>query len=417
MADLAVSTEKDLENLDQKGLEDFLKQDDTKIIENLEKSTSKETFTPSEPKTTPPPTVIANEKTTPAPTAYEYEIDVGDGRKYQFKNKDEFVQSFRNAQQAIAELNGKWGKANQQLARTKQLEDQYNQSQRMIEELRRGQVQISQGQAPTAISQQTADASGLNDNWFEDLTVDNFKDKIKDLATVIEHQVDNRYSKQFAELAEKNKHLEEQFGKIYGDITYKEGLVNFEAHRNKLFTEVQQLQNDPMTNGMLKTQWSLDKINEVLTQNPGVAADGVTPLASLMIPPGDYEKAGHIMEILKYYCPTDADGEPVVSERKMKSIRAAYAAYNVDANLNSQDIASAHVAGQNSALEAMARVANQPPTLPNTTTQTTGLSEMTVEQATELINTDPMTVQKWQTSAPKKYRRYMKAQELISQLP
>jgi hypothetical protein len=279
----------------------------------------------------------------------------------------------------------------------------------MIEELRRGQQQVQQGQQPTAVSQQTASALNLDDKFFDDLTVDNFKDKFAGLIKNVASTLDTKYSTQMNQVLEKNKQLEEQLGKISGDITYKEGLLNFEAHRNRLFSEVEQLQNDPITAGVLKTQWPISKINEVLMENPEQAA--------LILPAGDYEKAGHIMEVLKLYCQTDNAGDVDVSQRRLKSIRAAFAAYNTDAQLNSQDIAAAHTAGQRQVMETMARVANQPPTLPNTMSTTTGLNDMTIDEATQLINTPIDEVKKWEKKSPKKFAQWQKAQEFAANQP
>ncbi len=407
-----------LDGMSQSDLENILKSDDNALANAIGDGSLKEgvelpeaqegvelpfTPTPKENKVEPKPVA-------PSPTAsqYKYEIDVGDNRKYQFKTEDEFKQSFINAQKVISELNGKYGSANQQLARMRQLEDSYNSAQRQIEELRRGTQQIASGQQPTAISQSTVDDLGLGDEFFNSLTTDNFSEKFSEVIKNVAKTIDNKYDTRYKEVERKNKALEDQLGKISGDLTYKEGMLNFEAHRNNLFSEVNKLQDDPITGGSLKTQWPVDKINDCIIQ--------YGDLAAAMLPPGDYDKFAHLNEVLKMYCPVDQDGDIDISRRQMKSIRAAFAAYNIDANLNASDLASAHANGQSQVLDVVSRIANQPPTLPNTVSNPNGLNDMTVEEATRIINTDPMTVKKWEKSAPKKFKKYMKAQELISNL-
>jgi hypothetical protein len=178
-----------------------------------------------------------------------------------------------------------------------------------------------------------------------------------------------------------------------------------------VFSEVEKLQNDKSTGGLLKTQWPVSKINEVINQNP--------EQAPLLLPKGDYDKAMLIFGnedkpgLLHLFCGRSEDGGVDIGKRTIPDIRAAFAAFSVMGNLQRPDIANAQVKGQQDVLDAINRVTNQPPTLPNNLSGQESLEGMTTEEAAQLMLMDVREAKK----DPKTYAKWQKAQEFIDKLP
>jgi ankyrin repeat protein len=103
--------------------------------------------------------------------------------------------------------------------------------------------------------------------------------------------------------------------KILQKAGAKEGSI-WEKQRGLLFSEVGSLQCDSITCGILKTQWHVARINNIVTENP--------EKAEFLVPEGDYEKFSHIVEIIRIYCPVDSQGNMDVSERRLKDIKTAF---------------------------------------------------------------------------------------------
>jgi ankyrin repeat protein len=103
--------------------------------------------------------------------------------------------------------------------------------------------------------------------------------------------------------------------KILQKAGAKEGTF-WEKQLGLLFSEVGQLQCDSITCGILKTQWPVARINEIVTKNP--------EKANFLVPDGDYDKFSHIEEIIRIYCPVDSQGNVDVSRRRLQDINSAF---------------------------------------------------------------------------------------------
>jgi hypothetical protein len=349
-------------------------------------------------------------------------VDMGDGRPaYNFKDMDELKQSFVNAQKLVADVTGKFGNAKQQLARMKDLEDKFGQAQRQIEELRQGKAQVAAGQQPTAISEKTVQAAANLGFDVSTLTAENFAEKSAEWAAAIKaetaKELDERSAKLFEEKyapqLKKIEDLEKKFGEISGNLADKEAKVSFEMNLGRVFSEVKKLQEDKSTGGLLKTQWPLEKINEVLlTHTPEEAM--------VVLPPGDFEKAKLIFGetkatgeqepgLLHIFCGKAGDGSLDITSRTIPDINAAFAAFSVMRKLSRPDIAAAHKQGQENVLDALKKVTNKPPTLPNNLSSSATLDGMTLERAQALMDLNPNTIPK----DSELYKEWQKAQEFI----
>jgi hypothetical protein len=112
------------------------------------------------------------------------------------------------------------------------------------------------------------------------------------------------------------------------------------------------------------------------------------------------------------YCPIDSQGRLDITQRKLKSINSAWAAFQVEhPELNDQTVAAAHTQGQQQVLDQVQRVTNRPPTLPNNlSTADTNPDAMTIEQAQKWISTPPETLAIWKRTKDPRYQKFEEAQ-------
>ena len=109
------------------------------------------------------------------------------------------------------------------------------------------------------------------------------------------------------------------------------------------------------------------------------------------------------------FCGKKSDGSLDITSRTIPDIKAAFAAFSVMRNINRQDVAQAHIAGQKKVLEVLERATNQPPTLPNNVSSEHGTQDMTLERAQALMNLDTRNIPKDSDLA----KEWQKAQDFI----
>jgi hypothetical protein len=345
-------------------------------------------------------------------TAQPVVLDLGDGKTIQFDNVDSLKNNFISLRKGLDEINAKYGRTNQELLRVKGLEGQYADLQRQFEELKRGQTQAANGQKPTVSKEtiQKAEELGVD---LSDLTPENFLSKMTDFrkAVALEAKAELRkeYEPVIQEMRDKNQKLEERFGKIEGDMTHREQESVFQRHYTNLMSEVTKLQEK--VGAPLKTQWSVDQINDAIVKYG-------PDQAKLVLPPGDFDKWVIIEDMLKEtYCPTDAQGNLDITQRKLKNIDMAFAAYStMHPELAGTDLATAHTNGQTQVLDAIERVAGQPPKLPNNLAGQQDVDKMTAEEAERYINTPVDDVNKWKKANDPRYGKWLEAQDFIAKM-
>jgi hypothetical protein len=390
----------DIEKASTEDLQKILETPDDELAAQLA-DPSKQVIPPKE----------GEQKPTPTPQAAGLEVDLGDGKKISFKDQDELLKQFVNLRKGIDGVTAKHSQATQELLRLKPLEGEVMNLKKQLQELQKGGAQAAAGQQPTAVSPATVkEAASLGVN-LSDITPENFQEKIDAFldAKLQKRNADfeTKLSEQLKVVEDRNKALEEKFGKIEGEMTYREQSAVYEKHLTNLMTEISQLQ--AKVPDVLKTQWPVQDINNL------ISAEGAD-IARLKLPPGDFEKWEIIESLLaEAYCPVDAQGNIDITQRKLKNINSAWAAFTTDhPELAPTDVARARQEGAASVVETIQRVASQPPTLPNNLSTQVGNSGMTMEEATKLIQTPTSEVQRWKRSKDPRYQKWNEAQEFIS---
>jgi hypothetical protein len=358
------------------------------------------------------------ETTKPNPASTRLEMDFGDGKGVmKFKDIDELKSYTVSLRKGFDDVNAKYGKQNQEFLRIRNASDELSKAQQTIEELKRKTAQAPAGQPAPAVTpaiQKVADDLGID---LDDLTPENFKDKmveIRDKAALkAQRDLEAIYEPKFKAVEEANRRLEEKFGKIESGLSQKEAEIVFGGHLSNLLSEIKTLQDAKVTNGLIKTQLPVEQINETITR---YGAD----YAKTVLPPGDFAKWEIIEKMLREtYCPVDAGGNIDITQRKLPKITSAWAAFSdiYPQELQGNDIANANKQGQKNVLDALTRVTNKPPTLPNkVAANTADIGVMTFETAQSLINTPVDTLIKWQKTDPEKYKLYEQAQEFVNTL-
>jgi hypothetical protein len=333
------------------------------------------------------------------------DVDLGNGRKITFKNRDELIHNFSSLRNGLDEINAKHGRTVSELQRLKGIDTQFADLQRQLDEMRRSPAQPSVGQ-PVAVSAATAQKAEELGIDLSDLTPENFAEKMVLLRKAAALEARKELEPTIAEIRRENKELRDQFGRIERDMTFREQKSVFDSHYLNLMSEVTQLQGKV---GSLKTQWTPAQINDAIIQYG-------PEQARLVVPPGDFEKWETIEAMLKEtYCPVDGQGNLDITQRKLKSINGAWAAYAADhPELNDQTIVAAHANGQQSVLDQVKRVASRPPTLPNNlATPDTDPGSMTFEDAQKWINTPADQLQIWKRTKDPRYKKFEDAQAFV----
>jgi hypothetical protein len=400
----------DLEKASTADLQNILETSDEDLAAQL---TNPEAAPIVPPKEGEPP------KPTPEPQETTgLEVDLGEGKKIKFKDQDELLKQFVNLRKGIDGVTAKHSQTTQELLRLKPLEGEVMKLKTQLEELQRGKAQAAAGQQPTAVSPATVKEAAALGVDLSDITPENFTEKIDafldaklqkrnaDLETVLQ----TKFSEQVAAIETRNKALEEKFGKIEGEMTFREQSAVYEKHLTNLMTEIGQLQ--AKVGDVLKTQWPVREISDLIS-NEG--AD----IARLKLPPGDFEKYEIIESLLaEAYCPVDAQGNIDITQRKLKNINAAWAAFITDhPELAPTDVARARAEGAEAVTQTIARVASQPPKLPNNLSTQTGNAGMTLDEAAKLVQTSVVELNKWKRLKDPRYQKYLEAQEFISNAP
>jgi hypothetical protein len=232
---------------------------------------------------------------------------------------------------------------------------------------------------------------------FEELNQENFLPTIEN---IIKSRVDERVRI----VEEKNAQLEQKFGSLTGDLNANKQQVVIERHMNNLFNEAEKFQNDKLSGGLLTTQRPLHEINELANNNPDNW--------QLMVSPRDVEAFNHLKEMLKLYVPVDEQGYFDVTKRTLPSMKAAWGAYAYQNGLNNENVAAANAAGQQSVVQTIQKVMNQPPTIPNNTSLQQSLGQMTIEEAQAIMDMPIYRIKQ----DPKLEAKYNEAQVLINSL-
>ena len=360
------------------------------------------------------PSTKPNAKPTSSSPDEAIEVDLGNGRMITFKNRDELIHNFSSLRMGLDEINAKHGRTVQELQRLKGIDTQFADLQRQLDEMKRSPAQPPKGQqaAATSAMVQTAVGAGIDpDKFFADLTVENFAQKLNQLNQISEEGASKRVRAELEptieEIRRENKELKDRFGKIESDMTYREKKSVFDSHYLNLMNEITQLQGKV---GSLKTQWTPAQINDAITQYG-------PEQAHLLVPPGDFEKWEVIESMLKEtYCPVDGQGNLDITQRKLKSINGAWAAYVADhPELNDNTIATAHTNGQQQVIDQIRRVADRPPTLPNNfSTEDTEPGAMTIEEASKWINTPADTLKIWERTKDPRWVKFQQAQDFAA---
>jgi hypothetical protein len=334
------------------------------------------------------------------------EVVLDDGRKIVFDNKDQLLQNFKSLRISLDKFNAERGTTYKELQRMRDLEQQYTALQRELEDLKRVPAHPPKGQQAAATTDMVhkAEEAGIDPKeFFKDLTPENFAEKMAEILDTAAMQAEKRLSPRLQAAEDENKKLREEFGQIRTDMTYREQKSVFDSHYLNLMNEITQLQAKVPA---IKTQWTPEQINAAIQQYG-------SEQAQLVVPPGDFDKWTIIESMLKEdYCPIDSQGRIDITQRKLKSINSAWAAFQVEhPELNDQTVAAAHTQGQQQVLEQVQRVTNRPPTLPNNlSTADTNPDAMTIEQAQKWISTPPETLAIWKRTKDPRYQKFEEAQ-------
>jgi hypothetical protein len=354
-------------------------------------------------------------KTTPIAKAQPTEaikVVLDDGRVIKYNTKEDLIKNFKSLRMSLDKFNAERGTTLSELQRMKGIEQQYKAISEELDALKQGRTQPSKGQAMavTPAMVQKAEEAGIDPKkFFDDLTVDNFAEKFNQLNQVAAQRAEQALEPKLQELREENRKLREEFGQIRTDMTYREQKSVFDSHYLNLMSEIGQLQGTVET---LKTQWNPDQINKTITQ---YGADQ----ARLILPPGDFEKWEIIESMLKEtYCPVDGRGNMDITQRKLKTIKSAWAAYKADhPELDDQNVVAANRQGQEQVLATIQRVANKPPILPNNlATPDKDAGTMTIEEAQKWINTPAETLKIWERTKDPRRKKFDEAQDFIAKL-
>jgi hypothetical protein len=329
-----------------------------------------------------------------APDADIFELDTGNEKhRINFKNRKEVEEYLKKSYSTQQDLAGRFGLANQKLAQYNDLERRFQEAQRALEEMRQVKPTAQQAAQPVAASESGATAIPT----FEELNQENFLPTIEN---IIKSRVDERVRI----VEEKNAQLEQKFGSLTGDLNANKQQVVIERHMNNLFNEAEKFQNDKLSGGLLTTQRPLREINELANNNPDNW--------QLMVSPGDVEAFNHLKEMLKLYVPVDKQGYFDVTKRTLPSMKAAWGAYAYQNGLNNENVAAANAAGQQSVVQTIQKVMNQPPTIPNNTSLQQSLGQMTIEEAQAIMD---MPIYRIKQDS-KLEAKYNEAQVLINSL-
>ena len=334
------------------------------------------------------------------------EVDLGNGRKIKFKNRDELIHNFSSLRNGLDEINAKHGRTVSELQRLKGIDTQFADLQRQLDEMRRSPAQPSVGQ-PVAVSAATAQKAEELGIDLSDLTPENFAEKMVLLRKAAALEARKELEPTIAEIRRENKELRDQFGRIESDMTFREQKSVFDSHYLNLMSEVTQLQGKV---GSLKTQWTPAQINDAIIQYG-------PEQARLVVPPGDFEKWETIEAMLKEtYCPVDGQGNLDITQRKLKSINGAWAAYVADhPELNDNTIVTAHTNGQQQVIDQIRRVSDRPPVLPNNlSTEDAEPGSMSIEEATKWISTPADTLKIWERTNDPRWQKFQEAQDFAA---
>ena len=395
----------DIDSMNQDQLHELLQTSDEDLASKFEKG--EEVVKPNADKP-------AEEPKPDNSTVTGLEVDLGDGKKISFKDQDELVKQFVNLRKGIDGVTAKHSQATQELLRLKPLETEVSKLRSQLQELSKGGAQAAAGQQPTAVTPATVKAAAKLGVDFSDLTPENFQEKftafvdaVQGRNSELEATLQSKFQEQVKAIEDRNRALEEKFGKIEGEMTFREQSAVYEKHLTGLMTEISQLQAS--VPDVLKTQWPVRDISDLIS-NEG--AD----IARLKLPPGDFEKYEIIESLLaEAYCPVDAQGNIDITQRKLKNIKSAWAAFITDhPELAPTDVARARAQGASSVVETIQRVASQPPKLPNNLSSQQGNTGMTMEEATKLISTPIPELNRWKRGKDPRYEKFLEAQELIS---
>ena len=408
----------DVSELSREELEEVNRSTPEEIVEKLT-ATGEDIETETTPEgETPAPVSKLKPRPTAKPGSDEaIEVDLGNGRKISFKNRDELIQNFSALRNGLDVLNGKHGQTVQELQRMRGMEQQVTAMQKELEDLKRAPAKSQAGQPATATPAmvQAAESAGVDpDEFFKDLTPENFASKMVLLRKAATADARKELEPTLQEIREENKKLREEFGQIRGDMTYREQKTVFESHLNNLMNDITALQTRVPA---IKTQWSASQINQIVAE---CAQAGDPEQARLRLPPGDFDKWVTIESMLKEtLCPVDADGNPDITQRKLKTINGAWAAFVADhPELNDQTVVAAHASGQQQVLEQVRRVTERPPTLPNNlSTADVNPDAMTIEAAQKWINTPAEVLKIWEKNKDPRWLKFQEAQEFAANQP
>ena len=405
----------DLEKASQEDLQDILSKSDEELADQL-----------MNPGATPPPADKTGEQqpaSSTAATPTGIEIDLGNGKKINFKDQSELLERFAVVTKSHESLVGKYGQTLDQLRRLSPLEGEVNKLKTQLQELQKGGTQVAAGQQPTAITPATVKAAAKLGIDLTDVSPENFNEKVNAFGEAIEGKItaletglEQKISERVKVIEDRNKALEEKFGKIEGDLSYQQQLTVYDRHLNNLLGEISGLQ--AKVGDVIKTQWPVADINKLISDSTEKYGDAGVDIAKAKLPPGDFEKWEIIESLLSEdYCPVDAQGNIDITQRKLKNINAAWAAFITDhPELAPTDVARAQAAGAKQVVETIKTVASQPPRIPNNMATQTGATGMTQEVAEKLIQTPAAELNKWKKTKDPRYQQYLAAQEFISNL-
>jgi hypothetical protein len=327
----------------------------------------------------------------PAAPTYEMSVALSDGRTLNFKDKEEIEKNIKNAQDIIQRFNAERG--------------QIGTLQKQIKDL---QAQLQAGPVaapakPAAEPKKTREPLKVDPIDFADENAQQkFNDNLARVAAAAEQSLATAATA--AEVAE----LREQLAVVHElkrEWENEKSNAAFNAAYDRMTFDVERLQKDPLTQGLLNTTIPFDKINKIVTEHPESAA--------AMVPEADLKVFDRIMDVLRTYYPVNEHGDPVITAKpSLKSLRAAYAAYSTETGYGVMDVAQAAQAGANRTVEAIQKVANRAPTLP-AQTPPAGVGDMSATEAGAFINQYSAEDIK---KSPELTERYNKAMQVIQAL-
>lgn len=345
-------------NLDGMSLEELEKLASEQVkAEEAQPSTTEGQAAPKVDNPSTPASAPAPVGATKAPDGW-IEIDVDGTEKLRFKNQDEVLKSFANAQRLIRKQNETFKRYNEERSEFGQVKQENERLSSLIKELQQGSGQVQRGQSPNVTTQNTLQSLMRQQPGLDPSS-----------ALYAEIEALKTAQAQLAARAERFEHIEQQI------LTQKQE-QEIQLGVRGLYQEVDGfLTKHPE----LKTSTEFAKLDDLVSTYGEEAAQ-------TMMSPEDYAKYSQIFELVGLYKngPSGLD----LTRKNFNDLEEAYLVHQHRTGSLGQALANATKAGIQNYEQVLNRTAQSATTLPNNLSGSTA-PEMGPAEIESILNMDP----------------------------